>query len=252
MTKERRLGRGLEALLGQLPGWSGTTPPGQQPDCSRAVPPSARPAVPHPPPADPNSGPATIPIRPLDESPPQSRIREPPCGSAVRKCRGRPAEVADRKHPTQSAPAPAGLRRRRVATPGREHHVAWPAAARGRSALGRRLPAHRRRTSPACRPSGRLERSAGDDRRGRRTSNGRVGHRREPAAQGPQRPGEGRFLPAIPGSIWRHPGGIGRAAETGSLDDRKPDSSAGIARPGAGRPAPRQDHARPRAGACCP
>ena len=31
MTKERRLGRGLEALLGQLPGWNGATPPGQPP-----------------------------------------------------------------------------------------------------------------------------------------------------------------------------------------------------------------------------
>ena len=29
VTKERRLGRGLEALLGQLPGWNGTTPPGR-------------------------------------------------------------------------------------------------------------------------------------------------------------------------------------------------------------------------------
>ncbi len=60
MTKERRLGRGLEALLGQLPGWNGTTPPGQPP------------AVSQPPAgllADANSGPASIPIRPLDESP---------------------------------------------------------------------------------------------------------------------------------------------------------------------------------------
>ena len=37
MTKERRLGRGLEALLGQLPGWSGATPPGQPPAASQAA-----------------------------------------------------------------------------------------------------------------------------------------------------------------------------------------------------------------------
>ena len=61
MTKEpRRLGRGLEALLGQLPGWSGATPPGQPPAGSQ--PPAAAQA-------DVNSGPATIPIRPLDEPP---------------------------------------------------------------------------------------------------------------------------------------------------------------------------------------
>lgn len=48
MTKERRLGRGLEALLGQLPGWNGAAPPGAIPAESGA--------------------PATIPIRPLDDS----------------------------------------------------------------------------------------------------------------------------------------------------------------------------------------
>lgn len=52
MTKERRLGRGLEALLGQLPGWNGAAPPPGQTA----------------PPADSNS-PATIPIRPLDAPP---------------------------------------------------------------------------------------------------------------------------------------------------------------------------------------
>ena len=61
MTKERRLGRGLEALLGQLPGWSGTTPPGP----ALVVPPLGGPGAQ----ADPNSGPATIPIRPLDQLP---------------------------------------------------------------------------------------------------------------------------------------------------------------------------------------
>ena len=70
MTKERRLGRGLEALLGQLPGWNGTTPPGQ---------PTAVPLIaPHlsgsalteaAAPMKNDSGPATIPIRPLDELP---------------------------------------------------------------------------------------------------------------------------------------------------------------------------------------
>ena len=76
MTKERRLGRGLEALLGQLPGWSGTTPPGQppaglQPSPSAAVPPGSHTPVAgsSSPPADSDSGPATIPIRPLEESP---------------------------------------------------------------------------------------------------------------------------------------------------------------------------------------
>ena len=61
MTKERRLGRGLEALLGQLPGWNGVNPPG--PPAAASQPPSV-------PPAELTSGPATIPIRPLDESSP--------------------------------------------------------------------------------------------------------------------------------------------------------------------------------------
>ncbi len=70
MTKERRLGRGLEALLGQLPGWSGATPVGQVP--AAAQPPSAPPMVPPAdsatPQADANSGPAMISIRPPTES----------------------------------------------------------------------------------------------------------------------------------------------------------------------------------------
>jgi ParB family chromosome partitioning protein len=53
VTKEKRLGRGLEALLGQLPGWNGAAPPGQV----------GAPAA-----SDP-SGPATIPIRPIDGAP---------------------------------------------------------------------------------------------------------------------------------------------------------------------------------------
>jgi ParB family transcriptional regulator, chromosome partitioning protein len=64
VTKERRLGRGLEALLGQLPGWNGTTPPGQPP----SAPASPMAAGPASPPADDNSGPAILPIRPRDSS----------------------------------------------------------------------------------------------------------------------------------------------------------------------------------------
>jgi ParB family transcriptional regulator, chromosome partitioning protein len=59
VTKERRLGRGLEALLGQLPGWNGGTPPGQ---AAGAQPPAAHS------PDDNNNSPATIPIRQLDSS----------------------------------------------------------------------------------------------------------------------------------------------------------------------------------------
>jgi len=58
VTKERRLGRGLEALLGQLPGWNGGTPPGQAPATTAAA---------APPVADPATGPATIPIRPMED-----------------------------------------------------------------------------------------------------------------------------------------------------------------------------------------
>ena len=79
MTKERRLGRGLEALLGQLPGWNGAIPPGRPPAHRN------RPAAP---PADANSGPATIPIRPLDESPaaPRSQAAAPAAdGCTVRQ-----------------------------------------------------------------------------------------------------------------------------------------------------------------------
>jgi ParB family chromosome partitioning protein len=57
-------------LLGQLPGWSGTTPPGQAAAAQELPPghqdPSAGGAG--SPPGDYQSGPATIPIRPLDES----------------------------------------------------------------------------------------------------------------------------------------------------------------------------------------
>ncbi len=52
MTKEKRLGRGLEALLGQLPGWNSAAPPGQT----------------GAPPGDQGAGPATIPIRPLNDT----------------------------------------------------------------------------------------------------------------------------------------------------------------------------------------
>lgn len=43
MSKERRLGRGLEALLGQLPGWGGTARPTAE---SPAPPPAPRPVAP--------------------------------------------------------------------------------------------------------------------------------------------------------------------------------------------------------------
>jgi ParB family transcriptional regulator, chromosome partitioning protein len=59
VTKERRLGRGLEALLGQLPGWSGAAPAGQP------AAPLASAATTQ---IDVNSGPATIPIRPFEET----------------------------------------------------------------------------------------------------------------------------------------------------------------------------------------
>ena len=253
MTKERRLGRGLEALLGQLPGWNGATPPAQ-PSNRRRHPSAATQADPqrragH----DSHSTAARIAASPRgpDSASPRGRHLVGRSPSVLEDARSRPAEAPDRSiqhnphQPRQDFDADELQRLADSIT------LAWALAARGRSALGRRLSAHRRRASPACRPPGRLERSAGDDRRGRRTSNGRVGHRREPAAEGPQRPGEGRLLPALPGPIWRHPGGTGRAAEARSLDDRQPDSSAGAARCGAGCPSPRQDHARPRRGPCC-
>jgi ParB family transcriptional regulator, chromosome partitioning protein len=67
VSKERRLGRGLEALLGQLPGWNGTSPA------------SLTPAAPQPaasPVADDGSGPTTIPIRPFE----QAVVVEQPAG----------------------------------------------------------------------------------------------------------------------------------------------------------------------------
>ncbi len=60
VTKERRLGRGLEALLGQLPGWNGTTPPGQPFAATQSTTAST---------TEGNSTPATIPIRPLEAAP---------------------------------------------------------------------------------------------------------------------------------------------------------------------------------------
>ena len=62
MTKERRLGRGLEALLGQLPAWSGATPTAAP--VAPVVPPLGGNAAPPP-----DAVPATIPIRPAVESP---------------------------------------------------------------------------------------------------------------------------------------------------------------------------------------
>jgi ParB family transcriptional regulator, chromosome partitioning protein len=65
VTKERRLGRGLEALLGQLPGWNGATPPAAQPANGPQPPaPAAAADISQ---ADSHAGPATIPIRPLSE-----------------------------------------------------------------------------------------------------------------------------------------------------------------------------------------
>ena len=67
VTKERRLGRGLEALLGQLPGWSGGIPPGQAPSASQplAGPPATPPSIDSAaPPANPEPVLAAIPLQP--------------------------------------------------------------------------------------------------------------------------------------------------------------------------------------------
>ena len=92
MTKERRLGRGLEALLGQLPGWNGANPPGP----ALVVPPGHHvPAVGGS--ADDNPGPATIPIRPLTESP--VPLQDPSAAAAVPSD---PASAAPLKLPIES------------------------------------------------------------------------------------------------------------------------------------------------------
>jgi len=78
VTKERRLGRGLEALLGQLPGWNGTTPLGQPTVAPFVVSPLSGGSALQP--GDVNSGPATIPIRPLDEVSLASQSESVPTG----------------------------------------------------------------------------------------------------------------------------------------------------------------------------
>jgi ParB family transcriptional regulator, chromosome partitioning protein len=91
VTKERRLGRGLEALLGQLPGWSGATPPNLSPAASPAtttpltVPIDDQLIGPSGSQPDSNARPATIPIRPLAEQPAEPQDLNVPTTAVPRK-----------------------------------------------------------------------------------------------------------------------------------------------------------------------
>ena len=133
MTKERRLGRGLEALLGQLPGWNG------------AAPPSAIPA---------ESGAATIPIRPLDDS---GGGAMPATGQQLKAAvtndsaaAGWPILPIDgiKHNPHQPRQDFDADEIQRLADSIR----AWTAATGRRSAVGGRIPAYRGRAAIAAQP----------------------------------------------------------------------------------------------------
>ena len=77
MTKERRLGRGLEALLGGLPGWGGSTPQSQ--DLTGNNPLAAMPDIQPPPAAEP----ATIdPVSRMEEV-----LGQPATAATAEPCR---------------------------------------------------------------------------------------------------------------------------------------------------------------------
>ena len=71
MSKERRLGRGLEALLGQLPGWTEQGPPGAAPAASPEA--AAAPVVAPAAVAEEPKAAATAPVDRIDVNPHQPR-----------------------------------------------------------------------------------------------------------------------------------------------------------------------------------
>ena len=150
MTKEKRLGRGLEALLGQLPGWNGASPPAQ------AGTPLAAAAAPQ---GDDAGGPATIPIRPLEST----DDVQPPAGRHAKaiSAEGEPnmgpmrLDIDSLKHnPHQPRQEFDADELQRLADSIRD---ARPAPTGRSSAVAGRISTHRRRASLAGGALGRMD-----------------------------------------------------------------------------------------------
>ena len=177
MNKERRLGRGLEALLGGLPGWNNAAAEagrrhavgGDAGGGRRTRPaPLGRPRR-HPAPSIGQAMARGVPAEP--PAPAGDRLRQRP---QLRRPAAVLAAAGDRSDRQQSGPTPAGLQPRGVADPGREHPRARAVATGGGAASGGSLRAGRRRAAVAGGQAGRLDRRAGQRHRGRRPADGRA------------------------------------------------------------------------------
>ena len=202
MSKEKRLGRGLEALFGQLPvrNDSAASGPDEHRTTAERIRPSAAAESPRgcPPPAD------------FFEHPPAA------ADDRVATDRHRPnldataaamRPLADRSDRQQSASAAAGIRSPRNCN--RWPKAFPPTGCCSRSlceSVARALPTHRRRAAASGGAAGRLDRRAGEYRRSRRPPNGRTGDRRKPAAQRSESAGKSRLVPTLFGAVRLHAG----------------------------------------------
>ena len=178
MSKERRLGRGLEALLGR------TFAEPQRSDHLALHMPADDAAIDSDQPTASNAGSAgqaSVDVHAIDRNPFQPR----------------------RDFDEQEIAA--------LAESLREHGLIQPIVVRR---VGERyqLIAGERRLRAA--DAGGLDGSARPGARGRRSSSGRDRHRREPAAQGSQPARKGGFVPAVPRALPMHPRGAGRPTES--------------------------------------
>ncbi len=238
MTKEQRLGRGLEALLGQLPGWNGASPPGQSAAASQRMLTLVRRRFPF--------ARWTTCRRALQPVAAQS------C-AAVRSVHRR-FPLADRYVWQSTASSTTRISRGRNSMP--TNCNAWPTASAhmgccSRSSSGPweggyQLIAGERRLR-AARLAGWTEVPVtiveADDRQTAELAIVENLQRKDLSALEKAASFQ-RYLERI----RRHAGGAGREAEAGSVNNLQFDPVAGTARGRARRPAPRQDHARPCAG----
>ena len=177
VTKERRLGRGLEALLSRIPAKE-IRPAKAPPTVHFAIAPSRRPAC-----SDAAAG------------------HDLQAGSGAGRSRPVPPRIETRlidSNPYQPRGDFDESEIQTLAESLQTHGLLQPLVVR---TAGRSLPVDRRRASSAGGGQGRLARRAGAGGRGRRSPDGRVGDRGELAAQGPQPAGEGVVLPALPGGV---------------------------------------------------
>ena len=191
MSRERRLGRGLEALLGRA--WD-------------------EPAAPRR-----STGRATVEVA---RRRPHLARRERP-GLAQLRRRSLATRTSRGKRSTKPRSPIWRTAFARTAFCSRS----WSAAS------GDGLRTDRRRAPLACRPGRRLAASAGADSRRRRSPDGRVGHRRKRPTQGPQRDRKGRVVPALHRSVSMHAGRAGRPRAGRSLDGGQPAFACWTCRP---------------------